>query len=133
MFAEAAVGILQVRVEKEGLTRLGTDIGDNLLDCLHEASLRITSFRKAYVELIVRIFITGNDGLAKRCLGIIVNDLYKKKYFRCKINSAMGNLMSLVACTETSKAKYSSDYSMPVMRLRICKYYLLLCVRSVEL
>ena len=36
-----------------------------------------SSFRKAYVELIVRIFITGNDGLAKG-VGIIVNDLYKR-------------------------------------------------------
>ena len=95
----------KLEFRRKGLTRLGVDIGDNMLDCLNEASLRITSFRKAYVELIVRIFITGNDGLAKRCMGIIVNDLYKKNYFRCTINSAMGNLMSLVACTETSQAK----------------------------
>ena len=46
MFAEAAAGIFHARVQKERLTRLGVGIGDNLLDCLHEASLRGFIFSK---------------------------------------------------------------------------------------
>lgn len=134
MFAEAAAHKLYAGVAVDGSSRLGIDIGGKMLDYLRKASLNVISFRKGYIELILHTLITGKDGHAKKCIGIIVNDLYSKICFRTTINSAMSKLMSSVACKRTSIAKgHRGDYSVAVIDQRICKCYLLLCVKSGEL